>query len=578
MVPSVISNRRSEIPTDGPGPLPGPGLNGGRRRAAVRRLLAGGLTVVACLFASGCGIDRPVPTRGYILISLDTLSAEHMSLYGYHRPTTPFLGRLAQRSIVFDNAFVQLPGTLPSHMSIMTALYPDQHGVMPPDGVLSEQIATLPEVFQNRGYRTAGFSEGGYVSARYGFSRGFETYDDSFKDLWRETPNVLDSGLAFIDSLGEEEPFFLFVHTYAVHAPYLPPEECRDLFWPADPPDVDPPLGPNLRDHNNGLALIDREAADYYAALYDAEVRCLDMRLERFFSALDGMGVADDVTVVVTSDHGEEFLDHGMMVHHQIYIENTHVPLMLIHPEVTGGKRIGGLVESIDIAPTLYDIAAIEGPVGVSGRSLLPVIGGGVEQVRDYAVSQSVDGDRGLFATSDDRLMHLLSIRPGTEPGAQTGAASFLRLRVPRGKLSFRATAFLTPVNLDLFVDGVELREVGLEAGRWLRFEESLPDGAGTALVELIADSCHPIPQSIERGGRRCRSFSVRGLPIKRSELYDLTSDRNETTDLSVDESALTSSLVDRLSSLRWQPVAIIRDEPVDEELEDQLRALGYLD
>jgi hypothetical protein len=463
-------------------------------------------------------------------------------------------------------------------MSIMTALYPDQHGVMPPDGVLSEQIATLPEVFRNHGHRTAGFSEGGYVSARYGFSRGFETYDDSFRDLWRETPNVFDSGLSFIDSLGDEEPFFLFVHTYAVHAPYLPPQECRNLFWPADPPDVDPPLGPNLRDHNNGLALIDDETADYYAALYDAEVRCLDMRLEKFFSALDGMGVEDDVTVVVTSDHGEEFLDHGMMVHHQIYIENTHVPLMLIHPDLTAGGRIGGLVESIDLAPTLYDIAEIEGLIGVSGRSLVPMIGGAVEQVRDYAVSQSVAGDRGLIAVSDDHMVHLLSVRPGTEPGAQAGAASFLRLRVPRGRLSFRATAFLNPVNLGLIADGVKLRDVGLEAGRWKRIEEPLPDGAGTALIELVADSCHPIPQSIARGGRRCRSFSVRGLPIKRFELYDLTSDRGETVDLSVDEPALVSRLVDRLSGLRWQQVAPIRDDPIDKELEDQLGALGYLD
>jgi arylsulfatase A-like enzyme len=558
--------------------VPGPELNAVRRRSTVRGLLICGLTVLACLFAIGCGSGGPGPTRGYILISLDTLSAEHMSLYGYHRPTTPFLDRLAQRAIVFDNAFVQLPGTLPSHMSIMTALYPDQHGVMPPDGVLSEKITTLPEVFQSRGYRTAGFSEGGYVSGRFGFSRGFEVYDDSFKDLWRNSPNVLDSGLAFIDSLPDEESFFLFIHTYAVHAPYLPPEQCRDLFWPADPPDVDPPLGPNLRDHNDGIALIDRETADYYAALYDAEVRCLDMRLEKFFSELDGLGVAQDVTVVVTSDHGEEFLDHGMLVHRQIYVENTHVPLILIHPEITAGRRIGGLAESIDIAPTLYDIAAINGPPAISGRSHLPAIGGGIEQVRDHAVSQSATGDRGLFATANGRLMHLLSIRPQTKAGAQTGAASFLRLRVPRGRLSFKATAFLEPVNLSFVVDGVLLSELGLEAGHWQQIDESLPDGAGTALVELTADSCHPIPQSIERGGRRCRSFSVRGLPVKRFELYDLASDPREKTDLSADEPALIANLGERLSTLMWQPVASTHNEPIDEELKEQLKMLGYLD
>jgi len=514
-----------------------------------------------------------------VLISLDTLSAEHMSLYGYRRPTTPFLDHLAERAMVFDNAYVQLPGTLPSHMSIMTGLYPDQHGVMPPDGVLSERIATLPEIFRAQGYRTAGFTEGGYVSGRYGFSRGFEQFDDSFKNLWRETPNVLDSGLDFIDSLAADEPFFLFVHTYAVHAPYAPPVECRDLFWPGDPPPVDPPLGPNLKEHNQGLAVIDKTTAEYYAALYDAEVRCLDMRLEAFFAELERLGFADDVTVVVTSDHGEEFLDHGMMVHQQIYIENTHVPLMLLNPSLPAGERIPGIVQSIDIAPTLCDIAGLDTPMGIAGRSLLPMIGGRMNQVRGFAVSQSVTGDRGMLALARDRLFHLVSIHPDFDPPDRPlGVASFMRLRVPRGSLIFEASAYLQPTTLRLVVEGVELQDVALESGTWSRIATVVPAGTGQALLELVADSCQPIPKSLEQGGRRCRSFTVRGVPLRRFELYDLFADRPESIDLSANHGDLTSGLAQRLAELRWQPVAAIQDEPIDQELEDQLRALGYVD
>ncbi len=537
------------------------------------------LTVALAAAVCGCQPHEIGATRGYVLISLDTLSAEHMSLHGYHRPTTPFLERLAERSMVFDNAFVQLPGTLPSHMSIMTGLYPDQHGMIHTDGILSEQIATMPEIFHSKGYRTAGFTEGGYVSGRYGFSRGFEQFDDSFKDFWRRKPDVFDSGLAFIESVAADEPFFLFVHTYAVHAPYTPPEECRDLFWLDDPPPVDPPLGPHLKEHNEGLAVIDKDTAEYYAALYDAEVRCLDMRLEAFFAELEQLGIADDVTVVVTSDHGEEFLDHGMMVHRQIYAENTHVPLMLVHPGFSRGQRIPGIVQSIDIAPTLYDIAGLEPPFGMSGRSLVPTMGGHVDQVRGFAVSQSTTGDRGLVAPARGRLFHLVSIHPDFDPpDGPFGAASFLRLRVPRGKLIFNATAYLEPTTVRLTVGGVKLREVPLNTGVWNPVEAEVPAGEGQALLELLADSCQPIPQSLERGNRRCLSFRVRGLPVRRFELYDLVADRRETIDLSADDGDLTSRLADQLRELRWQAVAPIQDEPIDDELQNQLRALGYLD
>src|ERR1700760_1606082 len=138
------------------------------------------------LLALGCeeelrqpeGEARPAPraTRGYILISIDTLRADHLGLYGYPRPTSPFLDSLARRATVFEEAYSQFPSTLVSHMSMLTGLYPREHGVLQPDAVLSPKVETLPEVFQRNGFHTAGFTEGGYVSGRYGFRRGFDLF------------------------------------------------------------------------------------------------------------------------------------------------------------------------------------------------------------------------------------------------------------------------------------------------------------------------------------------------------------------------------------------------------------------
>ena len=179
------------------------------------------VALVAALVAAGCG-GAPVgpggdaelqTTRGQILISLDTLSAAHLGAYGYELPTSPFFDALAARGALFENAFVQYPSTLVSHMSIFTGLYPQQHGVYPPSYRLSPAIATLPERFAAAGFRTAGHTEGGFVGHGYGFARGFDEFTDPRVEHTTDIEKTLEKGLAFLRRLGAEDRFFLFLHT-----------------------------------------------------------------------------------------------------------------------------------------------------------------------------------------------------------------------------------------------------------------------------------------------------------------------------------------------------------------------------
>jgi hypothetical protein len=163
--------------------------------------------------------------HGIILISLDTLRADHLSTYGYHRKTSPSIDALAKESIVFERAVVQAPTTLPSHMSIMTSLYPSFHGVWPQNFPLADEHVTLAESLREGGYRTAAFVDGGYMSGVYGFKQGFDLYDDQEKGILSILPKVKK----WLDD-NKSDPFFLFIHCYDIHSPYTSPPPYNKIF------------------------------------------------------------------------------------------------------------------------------------------------------------------------------------------------------------------------------------------------------------------------------------------------------------------------------------------------------------
>jgi arylsulfatase A-like enzyme len=523
-----------------------------------------------------CGARTP--PSSVILISIDTLRADHLGAYGYSRPTSPFFDELARDSALFERAFIQVPGTLPSHMSMLTGLYPAQHGVYPPDGVLSPDIPTLSEILQWEGYRTAGFTEGGYVAGSFGFDRGFDAFDDHVARTERDFEAILAKGVAFLDGLGGEEPFFLFLHTYAVHDPYQPPAEYRNLFWEGEPPATFAPTGPNLVAVNRGARTVTPEAVRYYEALYDAGIRYVDDQLRRFWDRLTDAGLTERTVLVITSDHGEEFLEHGSLVHEQAYVETTHVPLLVRAPGVPRGVVVGSLVESVDLAPSLLELVDLASEARqMAGRSWVRLLSTPDATFRDAAYSESVVHPVRALVHRDREtaeLLHLLESRlPAEAEGQWIGRQ--VQFDTLAERIEVEAESYHVARSLSIESGEETARVVDLRPDEWTSFSIELPPGLKRLRLSVAA--CE-VPFELGLGeDRRCLGFRLRGPDLVSWELYDLADDPAEQRDLAAERQDAVGRLSRRLGSLRWQPVAESMRQLLSTEDQEDLRALGYL-
>lgn len=528
--------------------------------------------LVACAEPPSPRLD---PTRGVILISLDTLGAAHLSGYGYPLETSPFLDRLGEGGVVFENAVVQYTSTLVSHMSMFTGLYPQEHGVYPPFSRLSTQVPTLPEMFQQAGYTTAAYTEGVYMVEETGFARGFNRFGVG-QAGGREIEKTLGRGLDFLREVGAEERFFLFLHSYSVHNPYTPPAEYAEMFWQGEVPEGSGTTGGFLRDVYMGRRVLSPEALDHVRSLYDALVRYTDAVLEDFVAELESLGLADEITLVITSDHGEEFLEHGKLGHHQVYPETLFVPLIVTHPQAEPGRRVSTLVESIDLLPTLCELAGIECPEGVSGESLVPLFSGATDRPGTaYAEVMDQQEMRTLMVQDDEGFHQVLTTSRVAEPGG-TWFARWIRFDAKGEELPLRLVSFAKPRTLRVTIDGAPAEPLTIGED-WQEVVLDLGE-PGRHTIELATDGCD-VPLWLGRGeDTRCLSLKVQGAELSRGELYDLASDRWATTDLSVERPELFERLLGRLESLEFEPVAEAESLDPSESTSESLRALGYID
>lgn len=345
-----------------------------------------------------------------LLVTVDSLRADHVGCYGYERDTTPFLDELAERSHVFENAFSHVCSTRPSFPTILSSSYTLMYGGYEN---LSTDRTLIAEVFDDAGYRTGGFHSNAYLNPEFGYGRGFDTYYDSMTDpgmmaqlrqfvksrldkdgiVYQTLASAFDTaerqaganiGSAYVDAdeitdraiewLADSSPEtddFLWVHYMDVHHPYLPPERHQKPF--RDEP-IDERTAIQLRRKfiEDPDEITDDELADI-VDLYDAEIRFTDAEIERLIEAAEREW--DDFNTVVTSDHGEEFKEHGEFSHHaKFYDEVLHVPLLFSNGQ--GSGRYDDLVGLIDVSPTLADSAGLDQPDNFYGQSLLDLIEG----------------------------------------------------------------------------------------------------------------------------------------------------------------------------------------------------------
>jgi arylsulfatase A-like enzyme len=309
-----------------------------------------------------------------VLVSIDTLRADHVGAYGYTRPTTPNIDAVADRGILFENAISQSSWTRPAHMSMFTGLHPAEHGYVGliDRGRLPASTPTLAGVLRARGYATVAFTGGVNVAATYGFDQGFDSYRSNgkhFRDNLEETRYWLAEHAT--------EPFFLFWHGYDAHTPYAnDPVDRRALGVESTRQRIG--LRRLCRDKKTGVTL--QRVLDEY----DAAVHRADRYVGKLLAELEARGGLDRTVVVIVSDHGEEFLDHGRCFHlNTLYREVLHVPFVVRAPGLAP-RRIESLVPaSVSVGATILDlVGAREHPL--PGPSLAGAITGG--ETRDYDV------------------------------------------------------------------------------------------------------------------------------------------------------------------------------------------------
>jgi len=284
--------------------------------------------------------SRPLP-RTVLILMLDTLRADHVSAYGYRRSTTPALELLARDSLLFHRAFSPSSWTLPAHVSLFSGRDVLGHGVVSPESMIPDDLPLLAETMQANGFITLARTGGGFVDDRYGFSRGFQNYASRANDTFqREAAGLLCSAILRDVAALDGQDLFMFLHTYQMHAPYKAP----DPYFQAFNPDLDIKLqgiGGDLRAlPESPLALPAAAAAERQKIidLYDASILYSDQELLKpLLAYLRQSKRFADAMVIVLSDHGEEFFDHGSWEHgHTLYQELTRIPLIVKLP---GQKR-----------------------------------------------------------------------------------------------------------------------------------------------------------------------------------------------------------------------------------------------
>jgi len=357
----------------------------------VRTLLPTWLVAVVILFHGACtSSTEPPATLEYpnvLIITMDTTRADRLGCYGYARDTTPNLDKFAEGAVVFDNAISAAAVTPVSHASIFTGRYPYRHHLRVLHGSsqnrLPDSQLTLAEVLKDVGFQTGAFLSAFPCGTQFGLNQGFDTFNEDY--IRAPLDEIISSGgtvntganqraagpttdLALKWLARTQSPFFLWVHYFDPHDPeVLPPPKFQRKF--------PRPTG---------------AMRDALRSIYDMEISYMDQEIGRLFKTLASDGKLDQTIVVIVADHGEGLGDHDWWTHGILYREQIHVPLIVRVPGQTQGRRVKFLVRTVDLVPTVLELAGVNPVPDLDGRSLVPLLKGNAPDPKYTAYADSI--------------------------------------------------------------------------------------------------------------------------------------------------------------------------------------------
>jgi arylsulfatase A-like enzyme len=386
-----------------------------RRRFPVSVSVPVCLAVLALDCGGGSPPPRPSPVAprsgnglSVLLITIDTLRADHLGVYGYRRPTSPHIDALGRRGTVFDRAFTFWPKTRGSFVMMMTGRRPSQNGYSKEHPVLLDFNPTLAGVLQQAGYKTTAVVDNPNVAAQHGYARGFERYRETWEEPALETETdrshaITEDGIAYLRAARPDQPFLLWLHYVNPHAPYTPPPPFDGAFL--DGAGAGPIL-PAVSGFHSGVKkewAVAGKRLGYYVSQYDGEIASVDAEVGRVLDALGASPVAGKTVVVLTSDHGESLGEHDYYFDHgeDLFDPCLAIPFIVAMPGAKGGQRSSEFTSTLDLVPTILDAVKVSYPPDLAGTSVLAAVTGGAGPGRARLFAQN---DRNLSATFDARF------------------------------------------------------------------------------------------------------------------------------------------------------------------------------
>ncbi len=381
------------------------------RRTVFFPLIAAVLPLLLC-----CGGDR---RPSVLLVTIDTLRADRLGCYGAGRVKTPILDRLAREGVLFADCSSVIPETSPAHVSILSGLLPKDHGTRQNGVAVDTSVAMLPAILRRAGYVTAGFVSGFPLTSKFGFSTGFDLFDDHMVDGYtshngviegveRSAEKTTDSFLFWLRKV--DRPFFAWVHYFDPHSAYAPPGPFRRMYYSGDERDLRNRSLENIPIPSY-LMLNNVTDIDYPVALYEGEVSYTDHELGRLLDGLAGKGILDDMLIVVVGDHGESLTEHDYYFGHSrfLYEQSLHVPLLFRWPGVIPeGEIVEEPVSIIDVARALLDLLGRGDALPSAAPGIVPLIDGARRAPSPLFLERSVLAGPGMSAvrTGSWKLIH----------------------------------------------------------------------------------------------------------------------------------------------------------------------------